>query len=78
MFFERIIGSGANPAFKYAITSGTAGGIWQSLDVGDVVVTNKSRYGLTMPQEKQALIFTGVNDVTGSNPPPAPQPGTTT
>jgi hypothetical protein len=68
-FFERIIGSGVRPNFKYAITYGTSGGIWQSLDVGDVVVTNTARYGLTMPKEKQALIFTGINDSVGSDPP---------
>jgi hypothetical protein len=34
MFFERIIGSSSSPRFKYAITSGTSGGIWQSLDPG--------------------------------------------
>jgi hypothetical protein len=68
-FFEKIIGTGAAPKFKYAITSGTSGGIWKSLDVGDVVVTNKARYGLTMPQEKQALLFTGLAGVTGTNPP---------
>jgi nucleoside phosphorylase len=69
MFFERIIGSGASPKFKYVITSGTSGGIWQSLDVGDVVATNSARYGLTMPQQKQKLIFTGASNVIGSNPP---------
>jgi hypothetical protein len=36
---------------------------------GDVVVTNTARYCLTVPQEKQALIFTGLKDVLGSNPP---------
>ncbi|HUA01845.1 MAG TPA: hypothetical protein VMB02_16030 [Candidatus Aquilonibacter sp.] len=68
-FFERMIGSGTNPKFQYAVTSGTSGGIWKSLDVGDVVVTNQARYGFTMPQEKQALIFTGMNDPIGTNPP---------
>ena len=69
IFFEKIIGSGATPNFKYALTTGTAGGIWAALDVGDVNVTNRARYGLTMPQEKQAMLFTGVADVMGSNPP---------
>ncbi len=68
-FFEKIIGSGANPKFKYAITSGTSGGIWKSLDVGEVVVTNKARYGLTMPKEKQTQVFSGVADPVGSQPP---------
>jgi hypothetical protein len=68
-FFENIIGSGEHPRFKYAITSGTSGGIWKSLDVGDVVVTNKARYGLTMPKEKQAQIFNGVDDPVGTHPP---------
>jgi hypothetical protein len=68
-FFEKIIGSGANPKFKYVITSGTSGGIWKSLDVGDVVVTNKARYGLTMPKEKQAQLFSGIADLVGSAPP---------
>ncbi len=68
-FFEKIVGSGPNPRFKYAITSGTSGGVWKSLDVGDVVVTNKARYGLTMPQEKRKLLFNGIADIIGSNPP---------
>jgi nucleoside phosphorylase len=69
MFFERIAGSEAHPNFKYVLTTGTSGGIWASLDVGDVVVSNKTRYGLTMPKEKQKQIFTGVSNVKGSNPP---------
>lgn len=69
MFFEKIIGSGANPKFKYAITSGTSGGIWKSLDIGDAVVTNRARYGFTMPQDKQNLLFSGVNNITGSTSP---------
>ena len=70
-FFQKLIGSGASPNFKYVITSGTSGGIWQSLDVGDVVVTHTARYGLTMPVEKQGLQFAGVADVVGTNPPPS-------
>jgi hypothetical protein len=68
-FFEKVIGSGQTPKFKFLITSGTSGGIWQSLDVGDVVVTNKARYGFTMPAEKQSQIFTGLSNVQGTNPP---------
>jgi hypothetical protein len=68
-FFQKIIGTGAEPKFKYVVTSGTSGGIWETLDVGDVVVTNKARYGLTMPVEKQAMIFHGVEDVLGTDPP---------
>jgi nucleoside phosphorylase len=68
-FFERIIRSNAGPRFKYAITSGTSGGIWKSLDIGDVVVTNKARYGLTMPQEKQTLVFTGAANLLGRKAP---------
>ena len=69
IFFEKIIGAAANQNFKYAVTSGTAGGIWASLDIGDVVVTGSARYGMTMPLEKQALRFSGVTDLVGGNPP---------
>jgi nucleoside phosphorylase len=68
-FFEKALGSGANPNFKYLVTSGTAGGIWAIADVGDVVVTNSARYGLTMPAAKQALQFSGAANILGSNPP---------
>jgi hypothetical protein len=70
LFLEKIIGSGASPNFKYVVTSGTAGGIWAKLDVGDVVVTNRARYGMTLPKEKQLLSpFNGTNNVIGGNAP---------
>jgi len=69
IFLEKIIGSANSPNFKYVVTSGTSGGIWAALDVGDVVVTNSARYGLTSPLEKQSLRFSGTNSVAGSNPP---------
>ena len=69
LFFERLVGSSSHPNFKCLITSGTGGGIWQSLDLGDVIVTNSARFGLTMTVEQQALLFTGLSDVVGSNPP---------
>jgi hypothetical protein len=69
LFFERIVGSSAIPNVKCLITSGTAGGIWSSLDLGDVVVTNSARFGLTMTVEQQALTFSGLSDILGSNPP---------
>ena len=68
-FFQKIVGTGETPQFKYVITSGTAGGIWSSLDVGDVVVTNQARYGLTMTTAKQALLFTGLDDIAGTPSP---------
>jgi len=37
--------------------------------VGDVVVSNSARFGLTMTIEQQALIFTGLADIQGKNPP---------
>jgi len=69
VFFEKVIGPAAGRNVGCLITSGTSGGIWSSLDVGDVVVTNTARYGLTMPVEKQALLFTGQTDILGSSPP---------
>jgi hypothetical protein len=69
LFFEKIVGPAGSPNFKYLITSGTSGGIWAALDLGDVVVTNSARYGLTATVEKQSLRFTGTPNVTGSNPP---------
>ena len=69
IFFEKLAGPQANRNFNYVVTSGTSGGIWATLDVGDVVVTNSARFGMTMPVEQQALRFTGVSDVVGGNPP---------
>jgi kumamolisin len=69
LFFERLVGSSSRPNFKCLITSGTSGGIWASLDLGDIVVTNTARFGLTMTAEQQALRFTGLSDILGTNPP---------
>ena len=51
-FFKWLI---ANNNFKYILTTGTSGGIWPNMDVGDVVVCNSARYD---PNE-QALIIAG-------------------
>jgi kumamolisin len=67
LFFERIASS--NPSLKCLITSGTSGGIWSTLDLGDVVVTNSARFGLTMTTEQQSLQFGGLSDVLGGNSP---------
>lgn len=69
LFFERLVGTGSAHNAGIIITSGTAGGIWASLDLGDVVVTNGARFGLTMPQEQQALLLTGLANVVGANGP---------
>lgn len=69
LFFERLVGSAPKRNVNCLITSGTSGGIWASLDVGDVVVTNNARFGLTMPREQQALRFAGISDIVGVNPP---------
>ena len=69
LFFDRLVGPEGSRNAKTLITSGTSGGIWDSLDLGDVVVTNTARFGLTMTQEQQALTFVGLGDITGSNPP---------
>src|SRR5690348_14562961 len=72
IFFEKVLAQSGSHNFKFLITTGTAGGIWESLDVGDVVVTNRARYGLTFPREKQQLPpYTGVADVVGAGNPPA-------
>jgi hypothetical protein len=69
-FFQNILGPATRPNFKTLITSGTGGGVWAKLDVGDVVVTNAARFGLTLPQSLQSLTpFTGVSNIAGSNPP---------
>jgi hypothetical protein len=68
LFFEKIVGSAASP--NYLVTSGTSGGIWPNIDVGDVIVTNAARYGLSFPAEKQTLPpYSGTSNVLGSNPP---------
>jgi len=69
LFFERLVGKSSSRNVGTVITSGTAGGIWASLDLGDVVVTSGARFGLTMPTEQQALLLTGLADVVGSNAP---------
>jgi hypothetical protein len=69
LFFERLVGASSTRNVGTVITSGTAGGIWASLDLGDVVVTNKARFGMTMPKEQQALTFTGVANIVGNNAP---------
>ena len=69
LFFERLVGAGASRNVGTVITSGTAGGIWELLDLGDVVVTNSARFGLTMPKEQQGLLLTGLANVVGDNSP---------
>jgi kumamolisin len=69
LFFERLVGSSSKPNFRCLITSGTSGGIWSSLDLGDVVVTNSARFGLTMTVEQRAISFTGLSDILGTNAP---------
>lgn len=69
LFFERLVGTGSTHNAGIVITSGTAGGIWASLDLGDVVVTNGARFGLTMPQEQQALLLKGLANVVGADAP---------
>jgi hypothetical protein len=69
LFFERLVGAASSRNVGTVITSGTAGGIWASLDLGDVVVTNKARFGMTMPKEQQALLLTGLANVVGGNAP---------
>ncbi|HTR43098.1 MAG TPA: hypothetical protein VMH87_15905 [Pseudomonadales bacterium] len=67
-FFEQVVGK-APHHYQFLITTGTSGGIWQIIDVGDVVVTNLARYGLTLSAEKQNMHFTGLANIKGSNPP---------
>jgi hypothetical protein len=69
LFFERLIGASSSRNVSTVITSGTAGGIWEKLDLGDVVVTNSARFGMTMTKEQQALHFTGAPKVVGEHPP---------
>jgi len=69
LFFERLVGTSSARNVGIVITSGTSGGIWQQLDLGDVVVTNTARFGLTMPQEQQALLLTGLPNITGGDAP---------
>jgi nucleoside phosphorylase len=51
-FFKWLV---ANNNFKFILTTGTSGGIWPNMDVGDVAVCNTARYD---PNEVQ-LINTG-------------------
>jgi hypothetical protein len=69
LFFERLVGPSSSRNVGTVITSGTSGGIWASLDLGDVVVTNSARFGMTMPTEQQALRLTGLANVVGGNAP---------
>ncbi|HCW06927.1 MAG TPA: hypothetical protein DGG95_06140 [Cytophagales bacterium] len=66
---RKLLGEGATKHYKNLVSTGTGGGIWDSIDVGDVVVTNNARYGLTLSTAKQALRFTGIHDLVGSNSP---------
>ena len=52
--------------FQHLITTGTGGGIWDSIDVGDVVVTSQARFGLTLPAAEQALRFSGASNIKGA------------
>lgn len=68
--FKKILGKAHHPAFKYLVTSGTGGGIWSTVDLGDVVVTNKARYGLTFPDAPQhEARFAGLSDIVGEPTP---------
>jgi hypothetical protein len=69
LFFERLVGAGSKHGVGTLITSGTSGGIWGSLDLGDVVVTNTARFGMTMPKAQQALLLKGLANVVGSHAP---------
>jgi len=69
LFFERLVGTSAGRNVGTVITSGTSGGIWERLDLGDVIVTNLARFGMTMPKEQQALLFSGLGDIVGSSAP---------
>lgn len=69
LFFERLVGTASGRNFGTVITSGTSGGIWETLDLGDVVVSNLARFGMTMPKEQQALLFHGVANIVGGNAP---------
>jgi hypothetical protein len=63
---KALVVTGAAPNYKYLVTSGTGGGIWDTIDVGDVVVTGTARFGLTVPASMQNLHFTGLNDIAGA------------
>lgn len=54
---------------KYLVTSGTSGGVWPIMDIGDVVVGNSTRYGLSLVKEMDSSTFWQSDvDVTGSKP----------
>jgi nucleoside phosphorylase len=65
---KKIIVTAGTKNYKNLITTGTGGGIWDSIDVGDVVVTNQARFGLTLPAAKQALRFAGTANLKGATP----------
>lgn len=54
-FFKSITKKGAAANFGTIITSGTAGGVWSNMDVGDVAVAVKARYGLLVPDNLKNL-----------------------
>jgi hypothetical protein len=69
LFFERLTGTSSSRNVGTMITSGTSGGIWEKLDLGDVVVTSAARFGMTMTKEQQALKFKGITNIVGGHAP---------
>jgi hypothetical protein len=45
-FFKTITMKNNTANYGYIITSGTAGGIWSGMDVGDVAIATKTKFGL--------------------------------
>jgi nucleoside phosphorylase len=67
-FFEWLV---TQNNFKFLISSGTSGGIWPNMDVGDVVVCNSARYDpndktMLVAGKTKAVFQSGVTDLIGT------------
>lgn len=71
-FFKGITKKGSSTNYGCIITSGTAGGVWSNMDVGDVAVAVKARFGLLVePASLSSLpVFNSAISPAGSNTAP--------
>lgn len=71
-FYKAIAMKNNKPNYGCIITSGTAGGVWSSMDVGDVAISVKARYGLLVkPASLSKLpVYTSAMDIIGNSTAP--------
>ena len=71
-FFKGITMKGNTANYGCIITSGTAGGVWSTMDVGDVAVAVQARFGLLVEPAtlKNLPVYTSAISPVGSNTAP--------